>query len=260
MTIQSLLPEMTVDGAERLSERISDRLDTIADNYVKVMPLIREAINRNVYAILGYASPGAYVKDRFGDALGKLGAELRREVVKELSNAGMSTRAIAPVVGSSFKTVARDLESPVSYDTPNREPDTIDRDVAEAEAATRPPIAHPITGEVLDDSEVTETHTVKIVTGLDGKEYKRPEPKPVVVGDAALKLNAETASKELGSALEVLSRFGNTAHRARIVGEWWPLGNGAVPPINRDLFNPAQLRQIAESLGQLATEMESTNV
>jgi predicted transcriptional regulator len=259
MTIQPLLPEMTVDGAERLSERISDRLDTIADNYVKVMPLIREAINRNVHAILGYASPGAYVKDRFGDALGKLGAELRREVVKELSNAGLTSRAIAPIIGVTDGRV-RQITREVGNDYPPAAPDAIDRDVAEAEAATRPPIAHPITGEVLDDAVVTETHTVKIVTGLDGKQYTRPEPKPVVVGDAALKLNAETASKELGTALEVLSRFGNAAHRERIIGGWWPLGKGAVPPINRDLFNPAQLRQIAVSLEQLATEMESTNV
>lgn len=135
---------MTVDGAERLSERISDRLDTIAENYIKVMPLIREAINRNVHAILGYASPGAYIKDRFGDALGKLGVELRREVVRELSNAGLSTRAIAPVVGVSNYTVSKDLQG-VSNLTPDM--DAIDRDVAEAEAALRPSVANPITGK-----------------------------------------------------------------------------------------------------------------
>lgn len=84
----------------------------IADNYTAVMPLIREAIDRNVHAVLGYASPGAYVKDRFGDALGKLGVELRREVVKELSRAGLSTRAIAPVVGVTRQMVSKDLRTP----------------------------------------------------------------------------------------------------------------------------------------------------
>lgn len=34
---------------------------------------------------------------------------MRREVVRELSNAGMSTRAIAPVVGASKGTVQRDI-------------------------------------------------------------------------------------------------------------------------------------------------------
>jgi hypothetical protein len=44
-------------------------------------------------------------------------AYLRRPVVHEFAAAGMSTRAIAPVVGTSFKTVARDVEAPVSGDT-----------------------------------------------------------------------------------------------------------------------------------------------
>jgi len=202
--MSALLPEMTVDGAERLSERISDRLDTIAENYTKVMPLIREAINRNVHAILGYASPGAYVKDRFGDALGKLGVELRREVVRELSNAGLSTRAIAPVVGVSQKTVDRDVrDSGESNDSP--ELDAIDRDVAEAEAALRPSVANPMTGEVLDDAVVTETHTVTVVTGLDGKEYKRPDPAAPRRG--SLIDDARNAGWQLRKAAERLERI-----------------------------------------------------
>lgn len=174
MSAMTILPELTPEGAERLSERISGRLETIATNYVAVMPLIREAINRNAHAVLGYASPGAYIKDRFGDSLGKLGAELRREVVKELSAAGLSTRAIAPVVGVSREQVRRDagdtFVSPAPIDvTPDLPPRDDDWS----------PIANPITGEVLpDDSTVTETHTVKIVTGLDGKTYKSPEAKP----------------------------------------------------------------------------------
>lgn len=105
-----VLPELTPEGAERLSERIGTRLETIATNYLAVMPLIREAVARNAHAVLGYPSPGAYIKDRFGESLAKLGAELRREVVRELSSAGLSTRAIAPVVGVSNKTVHQDLQ------------------------------------------------------------------------------------------------------------------------------------------------------
>jgi hypothetical protein len=185
--VTAVLPELTLDGAERLSARISARLDGIADNYVAVMPLIREALNRNAHAVLGYVSPGAYIKDRFGDALGKLGIELRREVVRELSNAGMSTRAIAPVVGASHMTVSNDLAgvkpftpAPLS-DEPGTVPKltgansaagAIDRDVAEAEASTAVPTANPFTGEIIDDpTTITETHTVKVVTGLDGKNY-----------------------------------------------------------------------------------------
>ena len=220
--MSALLPEMTVDGAERLSERISDRLDTIAENYVKVMPLIREAINRNVHAILGYASPGAYVKDRFGDALGKLGVELRREVVRELSNAGLSTRAIAPVVGVDQATVTRDISRGDADASP--QPDTIDRDVAEAEAALSPSVTNPITGEVLEDATVTETHSVKIVTGLDGKEYKRPEPAAPRRG--SLIEDARNAGWQLRKAAERLERIQEddrfTKNKAEIVAALQP--------------------------------------
>lgn len=43
----------------------------------------------------------------------RLSRDERRELVGELSNAGMSTRAIAPVVGAHFDTVARDVKAGV---------------------------------------------------------------------------------------------------------------------------------------------------
>ena len=49
------------------------------------------------------------VQDRFGGALTRLPVDLRRPVVHELASAGMSTRAIAPVVGVSKSLVAQDL-------------------------------------------------------------------------------------------------------------------------------------------------------
>jgi hypothetical protein len=273
MTIAPILPELTPEGAERLSGRISARLDAIADNYVAVMPLIREALNRNAFAVLGYNSPGAYVKDRFGDALAKLAPEVRREVVKELSNAGMSTRAIAPVVGMNHATVSRDIRAvaPVADATPVATVeviDPIDADVAEALDNDAPSPDWPedvnlATGELPDEPvTVTETHTDKVVTGLDGKTYQQKprEPKPVVVGDFANRANAVQAAKNIGDALATFLTFSTANYRARILTDWWPLGKEAVLPANRDLFNPAQLREIAGSLEHLATEMEQQNV
>lgn len=249
--VVAVLPQMTEEGAERLSSRISARLDGIADNYVAVMPLIREALNRNAYAVLGYASHGAYIKDRFGDALGKLGIDLRREIVRELSSAGLSTRAIAPVIGVSQRTVANDVSNLAHLDA------TATADVEEES----PVIVNESTGEVVEDAPVTvtETHTTKVVTGLDGKSYPVAPPKPVDE-DAANRQNAETASKEIAQAIDVMWRFGHVAHRTRILTDWWPLGKGAVAPASRGLFNPGQLRQIAGSLEQLATEMEQLDV
>ena len=68
--------------------------------------------------LLGYASRTAYMADVFGDSPLRLERDARQELVADLSAQGMSTRAIAPIVGVGHKTVARDLESPVSYDTP----------------------------------------------------------------------------------------------------------------------------------------------
>lgn len=220
--ITSALPELTLDGAERLSARISARLDGIADNYVAVMPLIREALNRNAHAVLGYVSPGAYIKDRFGDALGKLGIDLRREVVRELSNAGMSTRAIAPVVGVNNATVHRDLAG-VADATPaplSDEPGTITKltglnSAAEAISDVPDLSVNSLTGEVYEAGDavhgspeapvtVTETHTVKIVTGLDGKEYPI---RPAVERRTSIVDAARTAGWELRKAVERLERI-----------------------------------------------------
>lgn len=148
---------LTLDrgAAERRAERISLRLDSIADNYTTVMPMIRDAIAKRDDQALGYRSPGDYVSDRFGATLGRLGMEVRREVVRELTEAGMSTRAIAPVVGVSPMTAHRDLAggTHVPPDAP-REP----------------------------------------VIGIDGKTYTLPKPaRPASSGGEANTINAVAA-------------------------------------------------------------------
>ena len=127
-------------------------------------------------------------------------------------------------------------------------------------------------GSVRRELEATaEIPQSDVRVSADGRERPSTQPdRPVskvtesrkeeVFVDAANRLNAEDAAREIGVALEVMSRFGNSSHRARILTDWWPLGNGAVPPVSRELFNPGQLRQIAVALEQLANEMENQNV
>lgn len=59
-----------------------------------------------------------------GDAPLQPERDARQELVAELSAAGMSTRAIAPIVGVDNKTVHNDLKrmAPVSNDTPEPAP------------------------------------------------------------------------------------------------------------------------------------------
>lgn len=56
-------------------------------------------------------------------------------VVSMLASEGMSTRAIAPIVGVSNMTISNDLAGVKTF-TPDPAPDVFDRDVAEAEAVT----------------------------------------------------------------------------------------------------------------------------
>lgn len=186
-----LVEAMTRVEAERITARITDKLDAIADNLDQVMPLIREALTRGAWHALGYASPTAYVSERFAGALTRLPRDVRRPVVAELSGAGMSTRAIAPIVSVGHKTVARDLKAAgVSHDTPASEtrehlnhetgelvPETLDdfqrRVLTDAErTGTRVPLTGP--------GSVATPRT----TGLDGKSYPRPtdckQPEPAL--------------------------------------------------------------------------------
>jgi hypothetical protein len=81
---------LTEAEAEELTTRMNLKLGTIADNIEAVMPLIREPVERNAYAALGFASHGAYVAERFGDTRTRLEVAQRRDVVQELTAAGMS--------------------------------------------------------------------------------------------------------------------------------------------------------------------------
>lgn len=173
-------------AAERRAERITLRLDAIADNYRAVLPMIREAIEKRDDVALGYASPGAYVSDRFGQALAGLGLDVRRAVVGELTAAGMSTRAIAPVVGVSKSQVATDIQvsstghlpqSPVST-IPQGEPVCRAVDTGSAPQPEAAPDADPVEAQPRRAGAV-DTPPAPVppkVTGLDGKTYTRPTP------------------------------------------------------------------------------------
>jgi hypothetical protein len=173
------LVEFDRAAAERRAERIRLRLDAIADNYATVMPMIREAIEKRDDLALGYRSPGEYVSDRFGGALTRLGVEVRREVVRELTEAGMTTRAIAPVVGVSNKTVSLDQRAPVTPVTPQT-PVPAPEGEAEADAGITPRgEAVPSSVAPPEDKGAPEPPAPRpAVTGIDGKTYTRPEPKP----------------------------------------------------------------------------------
>ena len=140
-----VIEQMTRVEAERITARIADKLDAIADNLEQVLPLIGEALTRRAWESLGYVSPQAYVSERFAGSLARLSPDVRRPVVAQLSAAGMSTRQIAPVVGVSVATAKRDAQ------------------VAHRE----PPAPTP-----------TKLPESPVIVGADGKNYQRPAPQP----------------------------------------------------------------------------------
>lgn len=165
---------MSTVEAERITARIADKLDAIADNLEQVLPLIGEALTRRAWEAMGYASPTAYVSERFAGSLSRLTPEVRRPVVAQLSAAGMSTRAIAPVVGVSQPQVVADKRA------------------GDQRLITSPAPAEP--------AALPESHAV---VGMDGKTYQRsattepPKPKRRPIAE-----RAQEAEWELVRAIE----------------------------------------------------------
>lgn len=164
--------------AQRLTMRIRLRLDTIADNYVAVMPLIREAVERRAWESLGYSGVSSYVSECFGDALTKLSVDVRRVVVAELSAAGMSTRAIAPVVGTSHMTVSTDLAGVKGF-TPDGPPaasiGSAGGSLVQPQEPTAPATALTSVEPGTAPEQVeppASAGAARTITGLDGKTYR----------------------------------------------------------------------------------------
>lgn len=253
--------------AERLSNRISLRLDTIADNYAAVMPMIREAIERRAHEVLGYRSPGEYAADRFGAALSKLGPEMRQAVVRELSDLGMSTRAIAPIVGVSDVQVHRDRHAGATSRSTSPDPTTpvVGATPAPPESPKVAPDEERDTAAaaVLTDDSTAATPEAETpaaprppVVGIDGKTYSPPTPrppKPVLDGTDADYANAEKASLSLSRAISKLLEFQHPNMREGM-RRYWSMASLEVPPTPRRDVTPEQMRVAAQGLLSLADE------
>lgn len=181
------------------ARKITERLRLQATNYQeareKVIATLTEARDGGAAELLGYASWTAYMADVFGDAPLRLERDARQELVAELSAQGMSTRAIAPVVGVSHMQVATDL-----------------RGVKDFTPAPAPSGTHFMDGNLYDSGtgelvvESVEAHgpLPKPITGLDGKQYTRPEKKQ---NRRPLNDTANDAGWNLRKAMEKVERI-----------------------------------------------------
>lgn len=95
--------------ARSLTSRIKLNLTSLADLNDKVLGQIEQARSGDAHLALGFASWPAYVEQEFGGALARLDRDRRRDVVRVLTEQGMSTRAIAPIFEVSHDTIHRDV-------------------------------------------------------------------------------------------------------------------------------------------------------
>ncbi len=150
---------LTEPEAARLTTKIQLRLGMIADSIDVVLPMIEEAKSGNAHEVLGYRSWTEYVSDKFGGTLTRVGKSERLPVVKLLAGQGMSTRAIASVVGVSKSQVAEDVSS--SGHLPVEATDNqLDNQV--------------ITEARTNGSNVEQKIAANNIDGIDGKSYTRP--------------------------------------------------------------------------------------
>jgi hypothetical protein len=115
------LPEQ--GDASHRRDRIKLLLTSMTEQTSKVVAILEEAEANEDHLILGYKSWTAYIAGEYAGLLSDLKLAQRREVVGSLTAIGMSTRAIAGVVGTSHKTVVKDLQVQVVPEVP---PDLVD--------------------------------------------------------------------------------------------------------------------------------------
>lgn len=98
---------MTEQDARRLTERIRLSLDTASKSLDRLASLVAEAYRDRADLALGYTSWSEYSESEFSEQTRDLAAPIRRELVGRLSEAGMSTNAIAPTMGISHQAVSK---------------------------------------------------------------------------------------------------------------------------------------------------------
>lgn len=147
---------MSERDATQLTEKIRITAHNYADARQKLQAYVAEAKAGNAHLALGYASWTAYLSEVLGEEPMRLARGERQEMVQMLSAEGMSTRAIAPIVGADHVTVSRDLGRVAN--------------------ATPAPALSDEPGPIV---KLTGANSAATVTGLDGKSYTRPEPEPM---------------------------------------------------------------------------------
>lgn len=104
-----LVADLTLDAARVLTQQIRDSAVRALESLAEIEHAVAQAWRGRAWAALGYASWEAYATAEFSQTRLWGTVEERRERVSALRTAGLSTRAIAAVLGVSKSTPGRDL-------------------------------------------------------------------------------------------------------------------------------------------------------
>lgn len=121
MTAAVAEPVLSAAEADRLTLKIRLLVGSIADQVDTVTALIEQAKTGQADVALGYTSWPAYCAAEFAAVLPRLERQQRLELVGSLTALGMSSRAIAPIVGVDQKTVLNDRRAGEENSSPGSE-------------------------------------------------------------------------------------------------------------------------------------------
>ena len=209
----------TREEAARGTELIRAARDTAAAALDRLASRISDAYARRYDLALGYESWQDYAAEEFGEHTKGLAPAIRRELVGVLAGDGMSTRAIAPAVGASQKTVSRDVQVSHGDSPAPTAPVRLGMEDIEVDV---------VTGEILDDAQDEDDRETfgptspwgadllnpedddpepkpRRVTGLDGKSYAAPTREPATPRRPALTDQFFNAIYDLGRKAERLA-------------------------------------------------------
>lgn len=214
--MQDLTPShMSEEEAQKITEEIRYNAKSYAEYRDRLMSAVETAKAGNAHLALGYKSWTAYLSDVLGEKPMRLARGERQDMVRMLSAEGMSTRAIAPIVGASLDTVSRDRHSGVRNRTPAADLDTTGIPPLKLGEVTPEKIAQfrenqdQAPGIRWDTRTPAQDHEDNTkVTGLDGKAYTRPEPAtPAARKRAPLVDTFRAAAFELTRATQRITRL-----------------------------------------------------
>jgi len=160
-------PVVPRSDAQRRCQRIKLLLGAMVDNREKVLALITEASESDDHIALGFPSWTAYVSTEYAGLLAELTRDDRRFAAFALAQTGMSSRAIAPLVGADHSTVVRDI----NQGKRSCQDQVVHRAPPGDDWRSLPAV------KAISNREIVVTPTEKVV-GIDGKRYARPEPRP----------------------------------------------------------------------------------